>query len=467
MDKFVNRIICGDALNVLTRLPSDSIDCVVTSPPYWSLRDYGIEPQVWGGDPNCQHNFNLKEIQTGQCHWNSGGEVIPYGERKIRNGAKRELGFCLKCGAWKGSLGLEPTFDLFIKHLCDIFDEVKRVLKKEGTCWVNLGDTYSGSCQGAGKNTKERVEGKRTENLGSSKNYLMKYGHALTTKPPSSKTSIPNKCLCLIPFRFAIEMVNRGWILRNVIIWRKPNCMPSSVKDRFTVDFEYLLFFVKNKKYWFEAQYEDSKTIYEKFNVRVRDYSKKKIQCPQFKATPFEVEQYHGRNIEYGNKKNKRCIWTITTKPFKEAHFAVFPPQLVETPIRAGCPEFVCKKCGKARKRIIKIDYVKQSIISESQKYNPKDKKFKTNVTYGKKKRIDGKEVYVHGYPVYKEHGYASCSCNAGFRPGIVLDPFSGSGTTLAVAKNLGRNYIGIDLNPEYIKMAERRIAKLNENKNT
>ena len=178
MEKFTNKIIHGDSLEVLQTLPGESIDCVVTSPPYWALRDYGVP----------------------------------------------------------GQLGLESTFNEYISKLCDIFDEVKRVLKKEGTCWVNIGDTYVGSGFGAG-----------------GKHHFLS-DQAL--KNPTKFAGLPNKSLCQIPSRFAIEMCNRGWILRNEIIWHKPNCMPQSVKDRFTVDFEKIFFFVKSKKYYFETQYE-------------------------------------------------------------------------------------------------------------------------------------------------------------------------------------------------------------------
>ena len=184
MNKIVeyNQIIEGNSLTVLKTLPDESVNCCVTSPPYWSLRDYGVE----------------------------------------------------------GQLGLEKTFEEYITKLCNIFDQVKRVLRKDGTCWVNLGDTYnaSGGCGWTGLE---------------SKNWEQK------AKPHNIKT-YPAKSLCLIPQRFAIEMVNRGWICRNTIIWHKPNCMPSSAKDRFTVDFEYLYFFVKSKKYWFEQVFEEHTT---------------------------------------------------------------------------------------------------------------------------------------------------------------------------------------------------------------
>ncbi len=318
----INKIHNVDCLQGLRRLPSDSIDCCVTSPPYWALRDYGVD----------------------------------------------------------GQLGLEQTFEEYVIQLCNIFDEIKRVLKNGGTCWVNLGDTYSGSCQGAGKKTKERIESKKVENLGSSQNYLKKYGHALTQKPPSAKTSVPSKSLCMIPFRFAIEMVNRVWILRNNIIWHKPNCMPSSSKDRFTVDFEYLFFFAKNNKYYFEQQFEEFKSnIYDRARMaKARtEYGGKWAQ-----DSGGAIKQQRAFVAGYSIGRNKRSVWTICTKPSREAHFAVYPERLIETPIKAGCP-----------------------------------------------------------------------------RGGIVLDPFMGSGTTAVVAKKHHRNFIGFELNPEYCKIANKKIA--------
>ena len=173
------------------------------------------------------------------------------------------------------------------------------------------------------------------------------------------------------PHFFAILMVDHGWILRNEIIWYKPNCMPSSVKDRFTVDFEKVFFFVKNKKYWFEQQLEP-------------------LTYPDFLKRTATNKQGNGqlaKSVRFGSKeigRNKRCVWQIPTKPFKEAHFAVFPPTLVEPMIQAGCPE-----------------------------------------------------------------------------NGIVLDPFMGSGTVAEVALKLNRRFVGIELNPEYIKIAKKRIREI------
>ncbi|HSA07605.1 MAG TPA: site-specific DNA-methyltransferase [Candidatus Gastranaerophilales bacterium] len=331
----INKILVGDSLNILKSLPDKLVDCVVTSPPYWALRNYKTKPIIWGDDKDCQHEWEFEQQKHIFFPTNDkfGGKY-----KTIPQVEEISTGFCVKCGAWLGELGLEPDFNLYINHLCDVFDQVKRVLKDSGTCWVNIGDTYGGSSRG-------------------------KY----------------DKSLLLIPFRFALEMVKRGWTLRNVIIWQKPNCTPSSAKDRFTVDFEYLFFFSKSKKYYFEQQIEPFK-----------DSTIKRCKggCNENKGTfyqglskeNFEKIQEKILNGKLAGK-NKRAVWSIATSNFKEAHFAVYPPKLIETPIKAGCPE-----------------------------------------------------------------------------KGIVLDPFMGSGTTGVVAKQYNRNWLGIELNPEYAKMAEARI---------
>jgi len=302
----VNQIIQGDCLEVLKSLPDESINCVVTSPPYWALRDYGVE----------------------------------------------------------GQLGLEPTFQEYINKLCDIFDEVKRVLRKDGTCWVNIGDTYGGT--GDKKDSKDP-----------------KYKEGRNGQIKAINKSATAKSLCQIPSRFAIEMTNRGWILRNEIIWYKPNCMPSSVKDRFTVDFEKVFFFVKNKKYWFETQMEDAIEVYSPERAKRPETSKMKaIHSSGKPAGNFTTNN----KLRPDNKRNKRTVWKVKTKPYKEAHFAIYPEDLIEPMIKAGCP-----------------------------------------------------------------------------KQGIVLDPFIGSGTTGLVALKQNKNYLGIELNPEYIKLAEDRIKAVPE----
>lgn len=350
---WLNTVQCGDCLELLQQLPDDSIDCCVTSPPYWALRDFGVE----------------------------------------------------------GQLGMEESFHDYLRKLSLIFDEVRRVLKPEGTCWVNMGDTYS-----KGQNT--------------------------------GTTRLPNKCLLQIPARFSIGMCNRSWILRNEIIWLKPNCIPLSVKDRFTVDFEKLFFFTKSERYWFETQREEPKAI------------------PRASWDNYGGESWHGHkddmtkgNVKAGERvthpegRNKRSVWKIPTQPFPEAHFAVFPEKLIETPIKAGCPEFICTKCGVAREKVYETTYTKKTsnISEERLKGVAKRAGGESNdETMGYKTRCEA---------IRRESGYTHCNCNAGLEGGIVLDPFCGSGTTLIVAKKLGRKYIGFDINPEYAEMARKRLC--------
>jgi len=425
-----NLIIQGDALIELKKLPSESVNCCMTSPPYWALRDYGNSVEtIWDGLEGCEHEWKIEEtyrpnssgghgelskIQTGNkgsfqtenwdrpsrdafknrdvnlvcsvCNKQFEGkpnqkfcskECLNTLSNEERQNRTQISNLCSKCGAWKGQLGLEPTFDLYIKHLCDIFDEVKRVLRKDGTCWVNIGDSYSGSGK-AGNNSKYQ------EKHTSFGKIMEKGSYGIPTK-----SELEDKSLCNIPARFSIEMQNRGWILRNVIIWYKPNCMPCSVKDRFTVDFEYLFFFVKSKKYWFETIYEPHLTQEKRqdgiIRNRTMNYSSKFNENPEAYNSPRARTKREGYNAEkhfYSPQgRNKRAVWTITTKPFKEAHFATYPEALCETPLKAGCPE-----------------------------------------------------------------------------GGIVLDPFFGAGTTGLVALKQNKKFIGIELNKKYIEIAEKRL---------
>lgn len=385
----MNQIICGKSEEVLETLPTGRISCSISSPPYWGLRDYGVD----------------------------------------------------------GQLGLEKTFEEYIDKLCGIYDQVKRVLRPDGICFVNLGDTYWGSGQGYGdvKTSNKNHKGSRER-----------------TKPQWRKNGLQDKSLCLIPQRFAIEMVNRGWILRNVIIWHKPNPMPSSAKDRFTVDFEYVYFFVKNKKYWFEMQYEpivcpaNGRPFGAKGNKDRQDVGNKyETDNPLGKNKRTVWELTKGQWLEWcdqlwENNQNAN-IWTIPTQGCPEAHFATFPEKLVEPMIKAGCPEFICKKCGKARVKIYKPSEEYAKRLGKSW-HDHKD-----DDSRGQRYTRD-----IASDPCtadYRFKGYTDCGCNAGWRPGIVLDPFAGAATTLYVAAQHRRDYIGIELKQEYVdKIAIPRL---------
>lgn len=383
-----NHIYQGDSLEVLKTLPDESINMVMTSPPYWALRDYGVE----------------------------------------------------------GQLGLEPTFEEYINKLCDIFDEVKRVLRDDGTCWVNIGDSYAGPMG--------KKDGWTDNKLGFEKQEAIDKGVTLTKKTKIIH-QLSQKCLVCIPMRFALEMVNRGWILRNTIIWHKPNCMPSSVKDRFTVDFEYIFFFSKKKKYYFETQYESVKqSSIERMGRKWCGSKHEKLGVHNNKQQEIEPEERMDTNRwcpEQG--RNKRTVWSICPKPFKEAHFAVYPEELCETPIKAGCPEFVCVKCGKPR-------------IKEFKNIYPKDMKSHKEIKRDDTRADKSDEQKLHTFYKHsrrevafkREEKIISCECNANFTSGIVLDPFFGAGTTGLVALKQGKKFVGIELSKEYIDIANKRL---------
>lgn len=321
-----------DALQGLMLLPDESVDCIVTSPPYWQMRDYGIPPIHWQGDANCDHSFGSD-------------------------------GYCNDCGGWLGQLGHEPTRDEFILHLCLIFDECKRVLKPTGTLWVNLGDTYN--------NARNNAEAESPQSISRGQNRHFKAQNRFT----ADRNNLPQKSLCNIPNKFADEMILRGWALRNEIIWYKRSCMPFSGKDRFTNDFEKIFFFVKSKRYFFNQQFEP---------YAPSTPARYKYDCTNNGKgqTYREISGKPTGKLELNPQgRNMRCVWAVNYEPSRDSHFAMYPSKLVETPIKAGCPE-----------------------------------------------------------------------------GGVVLDPFMGAGTTAVVAHLLGRKYIGFEPNPEFIRIAEKRL---------
>lgn len=259
------KIFNGDALEKIKLLKNKSIDCIVTSPPYWQLRDYGVV----------------------------------------------------------GQLGLEETVEEYIKKLLDIFDECWRVLKDAGTVFINMGDTYSNV-------NSKFISGSNN------KNYYIDKQTAKTRK----KTDIRRKSKMMIPERFAIVMIERGWILRNEIIWHKPNVLPEAVQDRFTNDFEKIYFFTKSEKYFFEKQYEafSEKTL-TAFKDGIMPTGKKKMLGAGESGTGMREINKPWKAAYNEKGRNMRTVWKIATKGISEAHFATFPDELVRRCILAGCPE--------------------------------------------------------------------------------------------------------------------------------
>ena len=341
----------GDVFDKLKELDNNSIDCVVTSPPYWGLRDYGTA-QWQGGDPNCDH-------QTKR----SRGDDIKQGDKQGTNlGLRPNIQTLCKCGAKRidKQLGLEPTYQEHIQNIVELFRAMKPKLKDSATIWLNYGDSYAATVNGTkAKDIKNDDRG-------------------FVDKPFSTiQGSIKPKDLVMIPNRIAIALQDDGWWIRSEIIWHKPNPMPESVRDRPTSSHEKIWLITKSKKYYYDADAIKEKSI-SKGSVHVHK--------PGNKADEYVkqgLKTHPAKTYITPEKKNKRNVWTITTKPCKDAHFATFPKDLIEPCIKAGCPE-----------------------------------------------------------------------------GGIVLDPFSGAGTTGIVAQSLNRTAILIELNPEYIEIAKKRIDK-------
>lgn len=338
----------------------------------------------------------------------------------------------------------------------------------------NIGETYfNGEAQFAGSKHSEKIgDGlyNRLDNMNTSQQERV-------FKPKGDNNWLQSKQLLGLPWRFAIAMQDKGWILRNAVIWDKPNHMPSSVKDRFSNGYEYIFMFVKNRKYWFDldsVREPHQSGIPAKFNIRVREVQKGTPEARLgSRASEDEVKNYDekamrdsvkrgfksrdrdsiliaNRPADYiGNVNGKNCgdVWRITTRPHPFAHFAVFPEQLAERCIKSGCPEFVCKKCGKPRERKIEIKFFqKRERLGDKGDGN-----------------IKGLTPIPHkGWESeHKTVGWSDCGCNAGFQGGVCLDPFMGSGTVAVVAKRLNRQYLGFELNQKYIDIASKRLAGL------
>lgn len=378
-------IIHGDALTVLQSMDSESVHCCVTSPPYYGLRDYGLPKTMW---PAVDYSPlpGLEEIH------------IP---------------------EWEGCLGLEPTIEMFIGHIVLIFREVRRVLRSDGTIWVNFGDSYSGSGKGAAaypENAKKYKQGTSKGMLGA------------TTTTGMNATGCKPKDMMGIPWRVAFALQADGWYLRQDIIWNKPNPMPEPVLDRCTKSHEYIFLLSKSRSYYFDAEAIKEPCVQDEMANGFRggaycnnetfnnsEGGKRKTTGNYHVPSGWDTDKgshgaFHkdgrrksgnkerkygedrdrpgshlGASVPWeGNTRNKRDVWTVATQPFPEAHFATFPPELIRPCILAGCPV-----------------------------------------------------------------------------GGITIDPFHGSGTTGQVSLEENRDFIGIDLNPDYIEIQKRRISNV------
>ncbi len=259
------KFLQGNCLDVLATLPDQSVNCCVTSPPYWGLRDYGEDEQ----------------------------------------------------------LGLEETPDDYVDKMTQVFHEVWRVLRDDGTLWLNLGDSYTGGTIGRNdKNDGGGLYGGRQKGWTGEE-----------TRQRKTPSNLKTKDLCGIPWRVAFALQADGWYLRQDIIWAKPNPMPESVTDRCTKAHEYVFLLSKKPKYYYDYETVKEETVSDPNAKDGWNFGGNKCR-----DTSTSHSNQTGKKWEYTNTRNKRSVWTITTVPYKNAHFATFPPKLIEPCILAGCP---------------------------------------------------------------------------------------------------------------------------------
>lgn len=423
-------------------LKDKSVQLCAFSPPYWGLRSYKIDPVVFGGDSGCEHEwgnaykkiisqgYSEKSTLDGFTNSNTKGRILAFCKEISQSQ------FCQKCDAWRGQLGLEPSIDLFLDHMMLIMAEVWRVLRDDGVCFVNIGDSFAGSGKGQrGDGTHSAVPGdKQYTNKGASAGNL-----------PKIKTNIKPKSLCLIPQKFAIRCQEAGWIVRSEIIWHKPNPMPESCKDRPTKAHEQVWMLTKQGKYFWDQE-GVKESPQRKVNVGWKDSDLKEYSCdPRLdKQGTYKDWRKYCPTGEV-EARNIRSVWTLSTEPSPEAHFATFPSKLVEIMIRAGSSPKACEICGAPWKRI--IDY-RANYEKRGAAHQPGNTSTKVDSSGWKP-------------PTIKILGWQpTCKCdNKGTGKCIILDPFAGTATTVLVAEKLGRIGIGLDLSSEYLwDIAKKKV---------
>lgn len=479
-------ILHGDCLSVLRTMPEASVHCCVTSPPYWSLRDYGVPPTVWGGRKDCAHEWvtagsregygskkKWQHSMTNQPAENGRGESQDSKRARSREDGgwtQIEQGkFCAQCGAWLGCLGLEPTPDLYVEHIVEVFDAVHRVLRHDGTLWLNLGDCYaaggrggdtgaSSGLQGSKRHQEEsKVAASRIPQRTSFRRDRRPTGDVRHKQAPDLKP----KDLVGIPWMVAFALRARGWYLRMDCIWAKTNPMPESIKDRPTKSHEYVFLLAKRESYFYDAE-----AVRESDGGRSAGNKTRKHRADHGGNRALK-NAHQGFSVPWksGAGRNRRSVWTLSTAPFQGAHFATFPPRLVEPCVLAGTSAHgCCSMCGAPFTRVVErgAPLDEQKAVAGADSHGGyRGKATKSYEASGaqdpsavKARILDGmRERITTGWKPTCRHALREVEACT------VLDPFAGSGTTGMVASRLGRRFIGIELNPDYIAIAEHRAA--------
>jgi DNA modification methylase len=484
IEEIKNKILEGHVLEVLPKIPERSIDLIITSPPYYYQRDYETTLIWWDEDKYCEHQpdwYKQKKNTWGKPNIGSNGKLRTKNVDNFQVIPEKKFAFCLKCGGWFGQLGLEPIPEMYLDHLFQIFGECRRILKKKGSFWLNIGDKY--------------MDNVLSSNFTEFEGIMKKVGHKKERK--YFYPELEEKSLIGIPDLIKTGLIDIKWLCRNEIIWKKPDAMPSSVKDRFTEDYEKFFFFTKSNKYYFEQQLEEAKEL--------RRWGKK-----QKKSKYNIIEKatyYYGKKNKYGDIEKeaenrqglhkKRGIQEITFRPnlpdkdefIKKMRERFTIDDIVEnTDIKRSTVEHWFRKDEwfsfpskeDWNKVVSNLAFFPQTLVGikgnlfpellvENTKLDKVDYSGEIRDDKGELVRLrnkrsvwsirtaaySGSHFAVFPEELIKTPIQACCPPD-----GVVLDCFFGRGTTGKVANDLGRYYVGIDLNPNYIHQAKRFIKQ-------
>jgi DNA modification methylase len=465
------RQLVGDCRVTLPTLDAGSVQSVATSPPYYGLRDYGLPPLVWGGDAEHAHEWKTAgttrrgTLNEGFNHrwnpaWTEGGAQVDARPLEVAHGNS-----CF-CGAWLGSLGLEPTPDAYVEHLVEVFRHVRRVLRDDGVVWLNLGDSYN--------NRSVARQSSHQTGLGFNSDDLAKSWREQTadgrTRMSLTSGGLKEKDLMMMPFRVAMALQADGWYLRSVIPWLKRNSMPESVADRPATAVEYVFLLAKSARYFWDADALRVDAIYggEQLGI-VRGQKRRALamgRMPSGNEVPgADATIPMGRNRRNSDwffdswqwlmldEQDAPLALVVNPAPFTGSHFATFPPKLVEPMIKASTSEKgQCPKCGAPWVRVTAHASGDREAVHRPKHLQSAKSTLSLSGNGSDEWASRGSTVTTTGWR-------PSCAHGAEPVPQSVLDPFSGANTVALVADRLGRNAVGCELKSDYVDMGVARVV--------